>query len=440
MQGLLHHQVLQLVLSHSSIEIRTTPLEATSIKTGGRKRNPQVIKLARRGMNRHHSHRKSSCLLSANDQIPSAIPSISPAVHSVLKRTDSDKRRKNSSLFRRLSSKRASADVQQFQFLSTSSCLTNDSTLPANAITPSKSFQYLSSKDETPSKSDSTDSGTVKNISANSTPLNTRTTANLTTHPLHHQCSISDSGSQSSSPNSSVPNSPATLTCNLSTCSNCSNVSTPLPSKMQQQSIAAAQFNRPNTLHGLKYKLVQTFRSPNNRRKSCGSVITTIPLSPLARNDRTSSPSCATCLAHHQQQQQPNASPTRSPSPLAFANNGQPINHRHSHHFHRHRHSQLNCTLQSSSPCSNNCLNKQLAHHTASVMNENASSADLNTNTSLSSNTATNPKKSICSSHCLSNRHVCHSNINDLDLYSPSIEKSSGTSYFESKFIKFNYI
>ncbi|KAK4337224.1 hypothetical protein RND71_043730 [Anisodus tanguticus] len=50
LQGLLHHQVLQLVLSGSdTIQIRTTPLETTSIKSGGRKRNPNAIRLAKRG-------------------------------------------------------------------------------------------------------------------------------------------------------------------------------------------------------------------------------------------------------------------------------------------------------------------------------------------------------------------------------------------------------
>lgn len=76
--------------------------------------------------------------------------------------------------------------------------------------------------------------------------------------------------SLSSSPSSSVPNSPASST----------------------------QYTRPNTLHGLKHKLAKTFTSPH-RRKSVGHI----PLSPLAR---TPSPSPAP------------TSPTRSPSPLAM--------------------------------------------------------------------------------------------------------------------------
>lgn len=444
LQGLLHHQVLRLVLSRNEIEIRTTPLEATSIKTGGRRRNPQQIKLARRGMNRHHSHRKSSCLLSANELLPNAIPSLGPAV---LKRTDSDKRRKNSSLFRRLSSKRASADMQQF--LTTSSCLTEAAAqLPAN-ITPSKSFQHLSpnSKDTsetTKADQSAADSSVCCKIAAASLMSTPPSHGRTTSHLLHHQCSISD-GSQSSSPNSSVPNSPATLTVagslsGCANCSNCSNSSTPLPANSKAQSIsaaaaaaaAAASFNRPNTLHGLKYKLVQTFRSP--RRKSCGSI--TIPLSPLARNERTNSPLCAgcgqpNCINNQQQQQQPNlmsVSPTRSPSPLAFSsNNGQPSlipSNRHAHHFHRHRHSQFgtgsgsssfktSLNQASSSACPNNCPGtcSPACCLNASKQSAFASETDANPLTSLSS------KKSVCSSL---SRPCCHSNATDhLDLDKP---------------------
>lgn len=257
-------------------------MESTSIKSGGRKRNPLVIKLAKRGMHRHHLHRKSSAsLFAANDQIPVGIASLSPAV---LKRNDSDKRRKNTNLFRRLSSKRASADMHQF--LTASSCLTENQSCLPNAITPSKSFQYLTSNSATNSGSkeacqtptttsspklllDTNDATTINKSNTTNLNITPHTRTTFTPHPLlHHQCSISDSSqSNSSSPNSSVPQSPLT-TGNCSTCSNCLNVSTPLSAKAQQQqqsistAAAAAQFNRPNTLHGLKFKLVQTFRSP----------------------------------------------------------------------------------------------------------------------------------------------------------------------------------
>lgn len=84
-QGLYHIQVLQLMLSSGDhITIRSTPLENTSIKTGGRKREPAQSKMARRTL---HKQRKQ-------------------------KRDHSDKKRKTS-LFRKISSKRASVEMQQ---------------------------------------------------------------------------------------------------------------------------------------------------------------------------------------------------------------------------------------------------------------------------------------------------------------------------------------
>lgn len=90
--------------------------------------------------------------------------------------------------------------------------------------------------------------------------------------------------SQSSSPSSSTPNSPAGTV-----------------------SSSTIQYQRPSTLHGLKHKLhtaAKSIHSPN-RRKSVGHI----PLSPLAR---TPSPSPLP------------SSPTRSPSPLAFPAGHQP--------------------------------------------------------------------------------------------------------------------
>nr|CAD7256424.1 unnamed protein product [Timema shepardi] len=84
-QGLYHTQVLQLLLSGGDhVTIRSTPLENTSIRSGGRKREPWQSKLARRSMHRQRRQ----------------------------KRDHTDKRRK-SSLFRRISSKRASVEMQQ---------------------------------------------------------------------------------------------------------------------------------------------------------------------------------------------------------------------------------------------------------------------------------------------------------------------------------------
>lgn len=214
-QGLLHPQVLQLVLSGGDkINIRSTPLENTTIKTGGRKRNHKTSKLIRRQM------------ISKHRRTPP------------IRRSDSDKRRsRGSNLFRRLSSKRASAEIQQ---------------LMANPIspitmTPSRSFQSL----------------------AQATP---------------------GYSSQSSSPGSSVPNSPALVN--------------------------SPNFQpRPSSLYGLKNKLVKTCRhhqaSINSpRRKSCGHI----PLSPLARTPSPSVHLTAAAAATAASV----ISPTRSPSPLAF--------------------------------------------------------------------------------------------------------------------------
>lgn len=68
--------------------IRSTPLENTSIKSGGRRREPGQGKLARRGQTKQRRQ----------------------------KRDLGDKRRKTS-LFRRISNKRASVEMQQVSLL-----------------------------------------------------------------------------------------------------------------------------------------------------------------------------------------------------------------------------------------------------------------------------------------------------------------------------------
>ncbi|GBM29661.1 Microtubule-associated serine/threonine-protein kinase 4 [Araneus ventricosus] len=210
-QGLLHHQVLHLILSGGDrINIRTIPLDSTTIKSGGRKRNPSAIKMAKRP----YSCRRRSA--------------------QVKRDSHSDKKRR-ASLLRRLSSKRASAEIHQ--------SVTGSSPV----LTPSRSFQSL----------------TRSLTAVDSLPASPTRTKSPRSPPTARLCSQSDSphstgnSSQSSSPSSSVPNSPAS--------------STHLP-----------HFPRPSSLHGLKHKLTQTFHSP--RRKSVGHI----PLSPLAR---TPSPS-----------------------------------------------------------------------------------------------------------------------------------------------------
>lgn len=83
-QGLYHTQVLQLLLGGvEHVSLRATPLDQTSIQSGGRKRELWQSKLARRSLHRQRKQKR-----------------------------ESDKKRKTS-LFRRISSKRASVEIQQ---------------------------------------------------------------------------------------------------------------------------------------------------------------------------------------------------------------------------------------------------------------------------------------------------------------------------------------
>ncbi|CAH1122067.1 unnamed protein product [Ceutorhynchus assimilis] len=240
-QGLYHTQVLQLLLGGAEhVSLRATPLEQTSIKTGGRKREPGQSKLAKRSLNRQKKQKK-----------------------------DSDKRRKTS-LFRRISSKRASVEMQQ---------------IAANiqspvTVTPSRSFQSF------PRSDSSLSSCPIRTVTANRSSLSP------------------DSFNQHSG--NSTP--PATSS------------GTPSPtSGATGRNNNKQHYQRPSTLHGLKHKLHSTGCSKSlhasgpscsstvpNRRKSVGHI----PLSPLAR---TPSPSPLP------------ASPTRSPSPLAFPIGHQPV-------------------------------------------------------------------------------------------------------------------
>ncbi|KAF5304296.1 hypothetical protein FQR65_LT07988 [Abscondita terminalis] len=241
-QGLYHTQVLQLLLSGvEHVSLRATPLEQTSIQSGGRKREPGQSKLARRSLHRQRKQKR-----------------------------ENDKRRKTS-LFRRISSKRASAEIQQMT-AGVQSPLT---------VTSSRSFQSFSrSQDSSSSLSQSTIRTPVSNRSS---------------------LSPSDTFSQHTTPSSSQSPSSAS----------------PSPTQVGNNRTNKQHYQRPSTLHGLKHKLhstgcTKTLHSaspscPNvpNRRKSVGHI----PLSPLAR---TPSPSPLP------------ASPTRSPSPLAFPVGHQP--------------------------------------------------------------------------------------------------------------------
>jgi microtubule-associated serine/threonine kinase len=83
-QGLYHTQVLQLLLtSQEHVTLRATPLKNTSIQVGGRKREPGQSKMAKK-VNSRPKKQKSS----------------------------NDKKRR-ASLFRRISTKIANAEIQQ---------------------------------------------------------------------------------------------------------------------------------------------------------------------------------------------------------------------------------------------------------------------------------------------------------------------------------------
>merc|ERR1712141_905559 len=202
-RGLFHTQVLQLLLSGGeAVTLRATALGTTSIKTGGRRRDPQAIKMARRSV----------------------------ATKPRSKSRRDDKRRKTS-LFRKLSSRKATAEMNQM-------------------LSGSQSLNSL--------RSDlSTGSIGAGGASANSPGVITS---------IRHSTSTPDPQSDSSGPADSAPCSPVTTA----------------------SSLTASTTTRPSSLHGLKHKhklgvKTKTLQSPS-RRKSVGHI----PLSPLAR---TPSPS-----------------------------------------------------------------------------------------------------------------------------------------------------
>jgi len=180
-QGLYHTQVLQLLMSGGeAVTLRATALETTSIKTGGRRRDPSTIKMAKRNVaKRRHNKR------------------------------DTDKRRKTS-LFRKLSSKRASAEMQQIA--------------NAGMLSASRSLQSLREP-------------------VVSSPLKSPPTGRLHSPSPLPESPISSPGE---SCESSAPCSPA----------------------------GPSSSARPSSLHGLKHKLhikTKNLHSPS-RRKSVGHI------------------------------------------------------------------------------------------------------------------------------------------------------------------------
>ncbi|XP_011503175.1 PREDICTED: microtubule-associated serine/threonine-protein kinase 3 isoform X2 [Ceratosolen solmsi marchali] len=277
-QGLYHTQVLQLMLSGGDhVTLRSTPLENTSIKTGGRKREPAQSKMARRTL--HQRQRKP-------------------------KRDHTDKKRKTS-LFRKISSKRASVEMQQPLSIScplSAPILPSDSKPPLmmaagicspSLITPTRSFQsFARSVQQQQQQQQQLESPSHFSPSP---PMNRPSSETYHSTGIVSPCSSSNSSSSNSS--GSLGGGGGTSGNGTGSSSNGSG------NNLGSQ----AHYQRPSTLHGLKHKLhtaAKNIHSPN-RRKSVGHI----PLSPLAR---TPSPSPIP------------ASPTRSPSPLAFPTGHQP--------------------------------------------------------------------------------------------------------------------
>lgn len=185
-------------------------------------------------------------------------------------KSSSDKKRR-ASLFRRISTKIANAEIQQVIFFP--SKLSQMSHVHTH-------FQMASSGALSPIQPS-------RSLQSFSRSQDTRPCPRLSLSPLdpfYQQVNLSGQSpcnSPQSSPSSSVPNTPTT---NLN-------------------SSAPVYHQRPSSLHGLKHKLhtIGSGKSPSSSRRKSVCVI---PLSPLART-----PSPSPCGP---------SSPTRSPSPLAF--------------------------------------------------------------------------------------------------------------------------
>lgn len=189
--SLLHTNVVKMILkSGKELRVRTVPLEKSGIQTMVRKRRVHPGKMARR------TSRKK------------------------IVREKAVEKKKNRSLFRRLSTKKPDHHV-----------------LPSGPP-PSGRSHSISAFSKSWSCGDSSH-GSVR--SSRSLPI---------AMPWSAESSAANS-STSSSPSSSTPNSPASST---------------------------SQFCRPSSLHGLKHKSKGSLKSPH-RRKS----VHNIPLSPLAR-------------------------------------------------------------------------------------------------------------------------------------------------------------
>ncbi|ODM91547.1 Microtubule-associated serine/threonine-protein kinase 2 [Orchesella cincta] len=162
-QGLLHTQVLHLLMSGEQLTLRATPLENTSIRSGGRKREPGQSKMAKTPLMKGRKSKK-----------------------------DSVEKRRKSLFLKTLAGKRTPAEIQQLKL-----------SLGTSTIAPSRSFQSLAKS--------------VENVQQPSLPGSPTKSRSSQSPPLPRIFSLSDSphstanSSPSSSPGSSLPDSPATL-------------------------------------------------------------------------------------------------------------------------------------------------------------------------------------------------------------------------------------
>lgn len=211
-QGSLHTDVIQMILSSGHVlQVRTIPMENTSIRTCVRKRGVNPGKMARSKKNKKQVREKTG------------------------------ERKKSRSLFRRLSNRKAEQHA-----------------LPSSPLTPSRGFsalsKSLSSSEGTPTSYKSPKSSsplaavTTFTKPAKSPPLGAFGKSKSSQSPPLAQSwspeSSTANSSNSSSPSSSVPNSPASST---------------------------SQYCRPSSLHGLKHKRAQSLKSPH-RRKSVHNI------------------------------------------------------------------------------------------------------------------------------------------------------------------------
>lgn len=163
-QGLLHTQVLHLLMGGEQLTLRATPLENTSIRSGGRKREPGQSKMAKTPLMKGRKSKK-----------------------------DSVEKRRKSLFLKTLAGKRTPAEIQQLKL-----------SLGNASMTPSRSFQSLAKSADNVQQQPSLPGSPTKTRASQSPPLPRIFSLSDSPHSTANS-------SPSSSPGSSLPDSPATL-------------------------------------------------------------------------------------------------------------------------------------------------------------------------------------------------------------------------------------